>query len=283
MLDSHSRLAVPHESYFVVDLALRRTASLDDILSHPRFLQWGLDPQAVRDRVGGRPLTYAEAVRAVFETWAAAEGKPRWGDKTPDYVIHIDLLARLFPDAQFVHVIRDGREVAASLAERPWGPRSAVIGAFAWRWKMARGCRAGRRLQPGRYIEVRLDDLVSDPRGCLRRVCDFLGEEFEEGMLDYPARADRAMKAVNPADLAAVRHLASPPTPGLRDWQAGLSPRESAAVEAVCRRQLARLGYPVPPLRPAANLRAWSERVRNIVALGPGAVLNRLRPKVWWE
>jgi hypothetical protein len=127
MLDSHPAFAIPDESHFIVELHRRRRSrqapaqTVERALAHPRFERWGLDPALVRRRIArDPPRSFASAMRVLFAAYAAVQGKPRWGDKSPPYTAHIPLLARLFPQARFVHVIRDGREVAASLASQPF-------------------------------------------------------------------------------------------------------------------------------------------------------------------
>jgi sulfotransferase family protein len=280
MLEGHPRLAIPYESHFVVaqapssgpvGLARRPAPSVDTILAHPCVQRWDVAPEILRARVAAAaPTTYPDLVAAVFEAYAAAHEKPRWGDKTPGYVMHLPLLERMFPDAQFVHVVRDGREVAVSLAERPWGPASAIAGAFWWRTKAGRGVRDGRRLGRDRYCELRLEDLVDAPEEQLRRVCEFLGEEYTPAMLDY---GDRVAGSDEEDDPEATIHLASGPTPGLRDWRTGRPPREAHAVESVCAPLLARLGY-LPGTRTATGLAyAWAVRIRDL----PGRVPVELR------
>jgi hypothetical protein len=288
MLDCHPNLAVPRESHFVVGLAGRRfrmarrpQLAIERILTHPRFAVWGLDPDLVRAAAGVLgPRTYADAVRVAFATWAAAAGKARWGDKTPGYVSHIPLLARLFPDARFVHVIRDGREVAASVAETWFGPDDPVAAAYWWRARVRDGLRDGRRLGTARYMELHLRDLIADPERAMRQVLDFLGEPWSPAVLDYRAKAEAflAQRATNPR-MEIHRHLVKPPTPGLRDWRAGLSPRTCRLVEAACAPVLAGLGYPVGPVRWADTVAA---RLRQLAAVRSEVVpAVRLRMKRW--
>jgi hypothetical protein len=278
ILDGHSRLSIPPESHFIVGLSARRharAAGVDDVFAHPLWQEWPIDESQIRRGVELRdPDGYPELVSAVFETFAESRGKARWGDKTPGYVSHIDRLARLFPDGQFIHVIRDGREVAASLREQEWGPRRAAVGAFWWRRKVAAGLRSGRRLPDSRYTEVRLERLVADPEGTVRRLCAFLGEAFEPAMLD---RRERAAAMFAPGH-AVTRHVGEPLAAGLRDWRAGLAGREQLAIEALCHRQLAVLGYPDSRWSAAGAACGWTavgvHAVRNL----PAAVRARLRP-----
>jgi hypothetical protein len=192
--------------------------------------------------VAENPADFADVIRGVFSAYARSRGKARWGDKTPDYVLHIGELARLFPDARFIHVVRDGREVAAACAEYGWVP-SAVSGAYFWRQRVARGTRSGRRLGPDRYLMVQLEQLIAGPEAALTRICEFLGERYESAMLEYPATVES--RYPSHVTRREHRHLAHPPTAGLRDWRAGLSPRHQGLVEVACGRWLGRFGYPL--------------------------------------
>ena len=99
-------------------------------------------------------MTTGEAIAAIFETYAEHEGKPRWGDKTPLYMQQLPLLERLFPDAIWVHLVRDGRDAALSFLELPEGfsgktwalPRTAA----AVRRAVADGDPRGAAARPAR-------------------------------------------------------------------------------------------------------------------------------------
>ena len=253
MLDSHPSLAIPDESHFIVDLYGRwlgvrssPALALERVLAHPRFLRWGLDPAVVRRLAAAtRPSSYNDVMVTVFAAYASAHGKPRWGDKTPPYVARIALLAELFAGAQFIHIIRDGREVAASLAAHHWGPSTPMAAASFWKAQVRKGRQAGRQLPPGCYLEVRLEELIKEPELVLRTVCDFLHEPFAPAMLEYSRTARQRVwsGAGSDPERSDHRHLVLPPTPGLRAWRAGLSAPDQRAVEAAAQPLLGALGY----------------------------------------
>jgi sulfotransferase family protein len=103
-----------------------------------------------------------------------------WGDKSPDYIEHVDLLAGLFPSARVIHIVRDVRDCCLSLRET-WG-KSMIRGAQRWVDGVTKA-HHDAELLAGRYLEVRYEDLLSDPGRELRRCCDFLGLEFEPSMI----------------------------------------------------------------------------------------------------
>lgn len=273
MLDSHPSLAIPNESHFIVGLHRRSSwfaakrspvQTLERVLEDESFARWGLDPALVRQLAAvTKPSSYAEVMRTVFATYAAIEGKPRWGDKSPTYLIHIPLLAELFPGAQFIHVIRDGREVATSLAAQAWGPPSAIAAAAVWKTRVREGRRAGSRLPSGRYLEVRLEQLVDQPEHVLRDICGFLHEPFAPEMLDYHLRRREQVRSVKRAyPITDHRHLSLPPTRGLRDWRAGLTVTDQLAVEAAAQPLLHELGYAARDTSLRAALRVLADRLR---------------------
>lgn len=248
MLEEHPNLAIPIESHWIVDLAGFRTDWNRDrqaqvvasLLNDPKYRRSWMSEAALQ-ALAVEPLpSYAHLVEAVFGLYAAARGKPRWGDKTPWYVEHIGLLHELFPAAVFLHLIRDGREVAASLLEMGERPSAAIAAAY-WCKAVRSAQNAGTQL--GRcYCELRLEDLIAAPESTLRRACGALGEVYTPTMLDYPRRASE-LERYDPRHRQLLRHLAKPPTPGLRDWRAGLSESECAELNAICLPLLRELGY----------------------------------------
>src|SRR3990172_2465569 len=241
MLDSHPELAIPGESYFVVSMGRHRRRYerdgrllterfIADIVGHPRFRRWGLQETEVREALTPSPRGYPGAVRCVFALYAHREGKERYGDKTPSYVLNIPMLARLFPEARFVHIIRDGRDVALSLRDVQFGPGDIREAALLWKRSVKRGMRAGRQLGRGRYREVQYEELLDDPEVTLRGLCDFIELDYSEEMLSYPERAGAVLA---PVRLANHPHLALPPTKHLRDWRRQMSSNDIALFEAV--------------------------------------------------
>jgi hypothetical protein len=245
MLDSHHDLAVPPESYFLIPL-MQQPYSREKFLSllsgHRRFVRWALPTESVADILNTeKPDELADAVRILYKAYAISCGKTRWGDKTPGYVRHIAGLARLLPEAHFVHIIRDGRDVALSWLDVPFGPESISEAATRWRKDVRAGRRAGRRQAADRYIEVRYENLVRRPERVLRRICDFVDLPFDQDMLDYTSRAESVIEAT--IEPESHKRLRRPPTPGLRDWRRDMDEADVHAFRDVAGDLLAKLGY----------------------------------------
>ena len=109
------------------------------------------------------PITYTGAVASLFAASAVRAGKSYWGDKTPRQVNEIRFLADAFPDSKFIHVIRDGRDVALSIRKAGWMRNVAEIAEY-WKKQVMDGKRASSHLDKSRYMEIFYEDLVEEPR-----------------------------------------------------------------------------------------------------------------------
>ncbi len=204
MLNEHSRLHVPYESHFIPDLMDRLPLNAplthsDLMLAHALILKWpswgrefwGIPKEELRAVIPAlREPILSHLVDEVFQISCRRAGKPRWGDKTPGYTERIENLHRVFPRAKFVHIIRDARDVSSSL--RPYGWHGTLLHQTAHHWHgiVSKGVRAGRTLGPDLYLEVAYEDLVQRTEDSLRRVCAFLGERYEAGMLNFYEHAE---------------------------------------------------------------------------------------------
>mgnify|MGYP006268466643 CR=1 FL=1 len=103
-----------------------------------------------------------------------------WGDKTPAYLLHVKLLKKLFPEAKFLHIIRDPRDYALSI-NKTWG-RDMIIAAENWRRSVA-ACREAGMQIGNDYLEIYYENLISAPRETVQKITDFLNIEFQESML----------------------------------------------------------------------------------------------------
>src|SRR5262249_37007454 len=190
MLNSHPNIAVPHESGFITvfyrklidygDLSKKQNAKkiLKDI-SEYGYMKKGGQIQSLEEILSYPIAGYADLVNAIFTAYAKQRGKMRWGDKTPDYTPHLDILWKLFPGCRIVHLVRDGRDTAISLRSISWGSRSIQRIAEDWRWQTTLAHKVGNVLGE-HYLEVRYEDLVQQPENTLRNICTFLHEPYHE-------------------------------------------------------------------------------------------------------
>jgi hypothetical protein len=277
MLDAHSQLAIPPETHFIPDVIQRareirrstdRKPTPDElaavIAGNRRWGDFGLDEGELRERMAGPEgsTNARRALRAFYSLYADRHGKPRWGDKTPDYLLAINRIARALPEARFVHLVRDGRDVA--LSRRRWrakaGGEERSVAAWAAQWKrwILDGRDQGERA--GSYLEARYEDLVTDTEATLRRVCEHCELEFEPAMLDYHERAGERLEEMGRALPAAegkggreaghrqAKHAltAAPPQESkVGEWRSEMSDPDRQAFEDEAGDLLSELGYPV--------------------------------------
>ena len=271
MLDAHPALTIPPETHFVPSLIqasgklrFTPTRAAEWIVEgrHRRWGDFGLDADELLARLEAIPRFNApDAVRAFYRLYAERQGKPRWGDKTPDYVRKMKKIERTLPEARFIHLIRDGRDAGLShnarIAKR--GVREPLApGELALRW--------AKRIEKARevaaeltgYLELRYEDLVTDPEPALRRVCELIELDYDRGMLDYHRHAEQrlqemagALPAVGdrPAReagerLAAHAMATKPPSrERIALWKQEMSEADQAEFEATAGTLLAELGY----------------------------------------
>jgi hypothetical protein len=246
MLNAHPDVAVPPESRFITEFwrgedEVNVQEFLAQLRDNRRFKVWDLPIEAVRKELPGDRASYADAMDAAYRAYAKERGKSVYGDKTPRYVEEMPLLARLWPDAKFIHQLRDGRNVALSYAEVPFGPKDVAGVARLWKRRVIAGREAGRPLGDDRYMEIRYEDFIQSFESSAKLICDFLGIEFDEVMLDYTERArddilPRAAK-YNPNVSKPVEEAKK------RSWQETMPDSQVRIFEAVAGDLLEELGY----------------------------------------
>ena len=251
MLNKHPRLHVPNESWFLIDLMdhLPASRALNEwekmkacrlIMETPKWKGWQIADELLVNTIKQlQSPTLAGLIDALFRLDAGT--KPRWGDKTPGYVTQISRLHKLFPEAKFVHLIRDGRDVCVSLRRTGWrGRLTWGIGNY-WKHHVDAGWQQGLELPAGHYMEIRYEHLVADPESVLREVCAFLEEDFEPAMLDFYRDA---WDHITPAEHHYHEKAARPPSQAyVNRWKTELSPWQTRIFEAAAASTLDRLGY----------------------------------------
>ena len=235
VLDSHPGLAIAPETGFLPQ-ALgslfgndeRQRRSFSETLTHfppqaPGWCEFGIDSNDfMRELQRITPFRLDEAIRCFYRMYAARFGKGRWGDRTPAYGRHMRAIEQVLPEACFIHVVRDGRDVALSLCRRGLAPR-ADMATLARQWR--RDICAIRRQSLGvhNYLELRYESLVLDAETCLRDICDFIE-------IDYDPVISRAMGSAESTRISR--------------WRTEMLPKERAAYEGVAGGLLGALDYP---------------------------------------
>lgn len=266
MLSSHSRLYVPDETGFLPFLPGDgpRPLSPDEVAQVlarigrlNRF--WAgmvTDLDAFYAALPQPPLL-PDVVDALYRQRIAGHGAVRWGDKTPLYVRYVPQLLALFPEAQFIHVVRDGRDATLSAREK-WGAQTWYMDAYYLLRNWVRNVEAGRAAQAqlgaAQMLTLRYERLVAEPEAALRGVCTFLGEAFEVQMLT----PQRLATAVGGGPDAHVEAQEAIHRRSVGRWRREMTPFEQKMADAVAGPTLRAWDYPLAergPLSGAERLR----------------------------
>jgi hypothetical protein len=161
-----------------------RRAMLDAYYTSKLFQRTGLQPQDIDERVMEGCHNAGDFLRTVMEAIARKQGAHRWAESTPLHLLYLPLIKKVIPDALVIHIIRDGRDVAASLHRIGWirplawdRARAFLVPAIFWRWIVSKGRRYGQALR-GDYMEVHYEDLVQNPRETLARIGKFIDHDL---------------------------------------------------------------------------------------------------------
>jgi hypothetical protein len=268
ILAGHSRIHIPPETWFI--LTLVEELPLETILTLPqveravsimtsdyRWPDMDIAPEVLhRQAVTLKDPRLVDIIDLVYREHLARTGKPRFGDKTPAYFMIVPQLATLYPGARFIHLIRDGRDVAISLIDLDY--EHYYQEDFEWTIVMHKRGALLDSHYSSQILEVKYEDLVADPSATVQRICAFLNEQFEPAMLDWTPLLDMVPEC--------ERHIhpkLSRPITGDRVgvWRTRLSAFECFAMEACLWRDLVQLDYQLrfsgACWRPLLNMTAW--------------------------
>ncbi len=270
LLRSHPRLTFPEESHFIPlfyyaygdpqnDDEARRLASR--ILSLQWVKNWELE---IDSSEFASCRSYREVISRLYGAWAQKENKPRWGDKTPQYVKEIPTLLELFPDCQIIHIIRDGRDVALSWVPLNFGPMNVLTAAAAWKDHVCEGRKAGSSLSPKTYMEIRYEDLLTDLKGSMERICLFLNESFTEEILKPTVLKEIHPQRIIGRKMSRRFSYSRVNTTNHGKWMKDMKLSDRALFESIAGDLMATLGYETEHLgRCITLLEKWKWRVHH--------------------
>jgi Sulfotransferase family len=261
MLDAHSTLAIPPEVNFRAALDAFERAGVDAavqaIVANELWGDYNLPADEFEHRVERRhPRQFPDVLRVFYEFYAERQGKRRWGNKTPYFLARMTSIQRLIPEARFVHIVRDGRDVALSTVPIWFGPDDVPGVAREWSGMLSLARRQAGELD--HYIEIRYEDLVCEPESVLRELCEFLELEWEPAMLDYHRDAAERLSSelddvvegglqVSGGERRAIHRLVDrpPQLDRVECWRREMNTSDRRAFEAIAGDTLREFGYEV--------------------------------------
>lgn len=265
MLERGGQVVIPTESMFIRDFARRRSVNgkaltTQDVLRHPKVKRWNVPEVEYTSGSTSSPLnrhrdtldSHREALEAPYRALARAANVRRWADKTPAYLFCWEEILAIWPNAQFIVMIRDGRDVACSINSLPFGANTPYHAARDW----AQGIREGERLLqscPDQVCVVRYEDLVADPQRWTQAICKFLELSYVPEMLAVEATPVEKVAEGQEAWFANL--WAGINQSAVGKWKKRLSAQEIAEVHSVAGAELVRYGYEVeePGVAPSAG------------------------------
>jgi len=258
MLRSHPNISLPTgESHFFIPL-LRNADSfgnLDEVKNIKKVLEamytqsadfldtdihgisFDIDRLANEFKQEGRN-SIAAIISGLFEKNAKGEGKQRWGDKTPYYVLHMKTILTMFPNAQFIHLIRDGRDCALSMFDREhdFGVYNTFFAAKYWEIYIELGRQMGKELGNKIYHEIRYEDLIDNPKKIMQGVCEFLNEPYSDDLVNFKKSGEAGKTPL----------LQQPIQNSNKEkWRSKMTAKQIALFEGAVGKTLKECGYPL--------------------------------------
>ena len=183
---------------------------------------------------------FAHLMAELFRRQMHKQGKRIWGDKRPDYTTQVPRLAQLFPNAFFIHIVRDPRAVAFSWAKTDWGPMTVYHAAEVWRKRVREARLALERLEPQRSISVRFEELTERPDSVLTQVCTAIGVKYDARMLEpahrKKSRLNERLERLHPLRNQAIQKK-------IKDKWLENPKVIISHIETICHEEMSRWGY----------------------------------------
>ncbi|OGP64958.1 MAG: hypothetical protein A2169_07330, partial [Deltaproteobacteria bacterium RBG_13_47_9] len=259
MLDAHPDIAIPPETHFVSRLNLQygREGFFSVVTSEATWEDFHIDQAAFKNVLNElNPFSVTEGLRCFYRLYADKYGKKYVGDKTPIYSLSMTSIQIMLPEARFIHVIRDGRDVALSQRGLWFGPGDDINAAAEFWSSRIQNARQQAPLLK-HYLEILFEQLILNPVVVLTNICDFLEIPFSEKMLTYHISAAQRLDElrdryhsdgsvrVKREDLKSLFKLTkhSPDATRIFCWKNQMSDADQLSYEKIAGQLLTDLGY----------------------------------------
>jgi hypothetical protein len=277
IVDAHPHITITPEMHWITRQfqspnALVIPEVVSGLTRHKRFAQFGIPREEFEGLLGpGEAIPYPTFLGRLFGLYGRINDKPLVGNKTPAYVRSIPTFHALWPEARFVHIIRDGRDVCLSVlnwkkAERTagryasWEEDPVSTTALWWERKVRKAREDGASLGPGLYHETLYEDLVDDPERECERLCGFLGVPYDDAMIRF---AEGKTRTDLPNARKTPKKAWLPITSGLRKWRTEMPAKDVERFEAAAGDLLEELGYERTFSRQTPQALEHATRMRN--------------------
>lgn len=273
-LDRHPEIAVFGETRFMSRASALPTPpnqaqAVDDwenllqaVIDAPEFADFRVQAKEFRNAAETQPRNSFGVLRALFEAVREATGKPVVGEKTPNHLRFAEALLEGFPDAVFIHLVRDPRAVVNSYRNVPWSSGTISADAATWRGWLQLSTALPTSVKD-RMLVVRYEDLVAQPETELRKISSHLNVAFATEMLTASSGQRGINKQREPWKKNAASEISGKRASG---WRQELTSWQVTIVEVICGDWLDTLGYERKVPRWLARLLAQGVRLRQAVS-----------------
>jgi hypothetical protein len=283
MVGAHTECICTPESQFKIDVLRhfreKKGEEVDIekarrmIRDHPRYrVLWG----EVADSASLTGInSYPELILWFVNRYAEKEGKPHpsvWVDHSPTNIKHAETLLGLFPASKFIHIIRDGRGVSASMIPLDWGHNTVYKTACSWKRTVSRYLSIEASLGKGRILRVRYEDLIQETEAALRDICSFLDLEYQPQMIKgsgfkVPGYQYKQHSLIGK----------EPDKKRVNAWEKALTPRQIEIFESIAGELLVSLGYALQYKGRAKKISIFEKIASEIWELYSKKIINNLR------
>lgn len=270
IISSHPEIGVPFEShvyprlynwkecYGDISAFENKKRIAEDLVNLETVKKWDRRPnpkKVIENIHGGK---FHHAFEGLMNAWLEEVGKRRWGEKTPHNAFFWREISEGFPSSKFIHIVRDGRDVAMSWKKVRFGPEHFYSIANLWNKYVQKAEDIKSNVSKKRFHEVKYEDILRDPNQNIKKICQFLDESFDSRMIEF-YKSPRSY----PTDDRNERNLSRPL---LRDnmnkWKSSISERDLRIFESVAGETLRRYGYNLDLQDPRlSNREVWQMRL----------------------
>jgi len=196
ILNNHSMIAIPEEARFLAPLLTKKNLTtplsgkklnktIKYLQLNSQFKQWNYDTSdLMRELEATRSIKINNLIDKIYTSFSQHEHKTVWADKSL-FFRHIDILSEIFPDAKFIHLVRDGRDVFHSWRKMDKSKNNVATTAIDWNYKIHRIEKSFEKLPDHRKLIIRYEDLLKAPQETVHNICNFIGISFEPEMMNY--------------------------------------------------------------------------------------------------
>jgi LPS sulfotransferase NodH len=244
-----------------------RQRIVETFMKSKGFRRTGLSAEEISSELMASGRTAGDFIRIVMDKIAQSQGVERWALYDADSVLHVDQIRKDVSRPLFIHIIRDGRDIALSLMKMegfrpfPWDRRARTLleTALYWEWMVHEGRKQGRQI-PEDYIEIHYEELVTQPRAVLARLADFLDHDLDYDRIQSTGLG--RLRESNSSFRADEKEIKNP----VYRWKEKLSHQQVAELEALIGPSLEEFGY---PLTLAAEQRGTGLRLKCLAKVYP--------------